>query len=558
MKINETTMREQYDGQYKTFCKKNSDYGDSFELSLDKHGIVASIVRMDDKMKRLEALTDESRTQQVGSESLLDTLEDLSNYAAMTACWLKGIQEEDEVSGSDMEDVIKYNIQDAKDTMARSIEMEKEFNKHVSSKIENIDPRNYVLNMLSNIFRVVGKKIEKDEMLVPIDISDEAGLIAKAIVESKTEEEGVAVINNYMCSRKDIPYELKDWIYGIIMRNFYYLKKERSEEETICIMGDDMPILIRKNGKDIIPDDDNVVDAMRYCAEDMMNDPIIRKRINEEIISYSLDAIIELMVDDIKRQRDPKVKLDERQRIVDQRQKYYEKIARFIRIAPNIEFEDFEGYFNTRADLHSYEKALILEGILEELHSQIDKELEKFNELFFESLESNSNSITVKQAVEVRLISEAMNDIMSLLVPNVLAQRNPKYDVNAKLTQAKQRNEWYKEIAKLILSTPGLSFDGFSGYVDTFRELMPDEKQLIKEGVATEIYSLTDKNPEGEEESEFRSKTFNIPTEEISTENLTFKPQDEEKEPINEKMFKAFLWLFHPIIDKDYRGSSDE
>ena len=38
MKINETTMREQYDGQYKTFCKKNSDYGDSFELSLDKHG----------------------------------------------------------------------------------------------------------------------------------------------------------------------------------------------------------------------------------------------------------------------------------------------------------------------------------------------------------------------------------------------------------------------------------------------------------------------------------------------------------------------------------------
>lgn len=179
-KLNNNTMREQYDGQYKTFCKKNSDYGNSFEESLDKHGIVASIVRMGDKMNRLEALTDDSRTQQVGSESLLDTLEDLSNYAAMTACWLKGVRAED------------------------------------------------------------------------------------------------------------------------------------GEEETVCIMGDDKPILIRKNGKDIIPDDDNVVDAMRYAAEDMMNDPIIRKRINEEIISYSLDAIIELMVDDIKRQRDPKVKLDER------------------------------------------------------------------------------------------------------------------------------------------------------------------------------------------------------------------------------------------------------
>ena len=154
-----------------------------------------------------------------------------------------------------------------------------------------------------------------------------------------------------------------------------------------------------------------------------------------------------------------------------------------------------------------------------------------------------------------------MNDIMSILVPNVLAQRNPKYDLNDKLTQAKQRNEWYKEISKLILSTPGLSFDGFSGYVDTFRELMPDEKQLIKEGVATEIYSQTDKNPGGDEESEFRSKKFNIPTEETKTENLTFKPQkeyEEEKEPLNEKMFKAILWLFHPIIDKDYRGGRDE
>ena len=94
-KVNPQTMKTQYDGQYDTFCRKNHDYGNSFEESLDQFGIVASIVRMSDKMKRLESLTDESKTQQVGSESLLDTLEDLSNYAAMTACWLKGIREED-------------------------------------------------------------------------------------------------------------------------------------------------------------------------------------------------------------------------------------------------------------------------------------------------------------------------------------------------------------------------------------------------------------------------------------------------------------------------------
>lgn len=244
-KVNKETMKNQYDHQYNTFCRKNNDYGNSFEESLYQFGIIASIVRMSDKMKRLESLTDESKTQQVGSESLLDTLEDLSNYAAMTACWLKGIREEDGENscGPDMIDVIKYNVQDAKNVMARSAEMEEEFNKHIPSKVENIDTRNYVLNMLSNIFRVVQMKIDKDEMLVPLDISDEAGLIAKTIVESQTKEEGGAVINNYMCTRKDIPYELKDWVYGVIMHYLYYLKKERDENCEISICADNKPVM---------------------------------------------------------------------------------------------------------------------------------------------------------------------------------------------------------------------------------------------------------------------------------------------------------------------------
>jgi len=243
-KVNQQTMKTQYDGQYDTFCRKNHDYGNSFEESLDQFGIVASIVRMSDKMNRLVSLTDESKTQQVGSESLLDTLEDLSNYAAMTACWLKGVQKDDEVSGTDTDDIIRYNIQDVGNILKRSAEMEKEFNKHIPSKVENIDPRNYVLNMLSNIFRVVQMKIDKDEILVPMDISDEAGLIAKAIVESQTEEEGGAVINNYMCIRKDIPYELKDWIYGIIAHYSYYLKKERTEYGENTIYADNKPVVI--------------------------------------------------------------------------------------------------------------------------------------------------------------------------------------------------------------------------------------------------------------------------------------------------------------------------
>lgn len=109
-KLNPTTMKTQYDGQYDTFCRKNHDYGNSFEESLDQFGIIASLVRMQDKMLRLQSLTDESKTQQVGSESLLDTLEDLSNYAAMTACWLKSVQAEDDVSHDDATDFLEKQI----------------------------------------------------------------------------------------------------------------------------------------------------------------------------------------------------------------------------------------------------------------------------------------------------------------------------------------------------------------------------------------------------------------------------------------------------------------
>ena len=114
-KLNPTTMKTQYDGQYDTFCRKNHDYGNSFEESLDKFGIITSLVRMQDKMLRLESLTDDSKTQQVGSESLIDTLEDLSNYAAMTACWLKGVQAEDDVvnkSYHEVKDLIEASKED--------------------------------------------------------------------------------------------------------------------------------------------------------------------------------------------------------------------------------------------------------------------------------------------------------------------------------------------------------------------------------------------------------------------------------------------------------------
>ena len=90
MKITPESMKKQYEDLWNTFCKKNHDYGSSFEQSLDKHGLIAGVVRMEDKMNRISTLVDVDKNAEIASESLADTLRDLSNYSAMAACWLDG------------------------------------------------------------------------------------------------------------------------------------------------------------------------------------------------------------------------------------------------------------------------------------------------------------------------------------------------------------------------------------------------------------------------------------------------------------------------------------
>lgn len=69
----------------KTYAAKNHDYGNSFNQSLDKFGLIASIVRMGDKMNRLETLV--TKKAQVKDESIEDTLLDLASYSVMTLMW---------------------------------------------------------------------------------------------------------------------------------------------------------------------------------------------------------------------------------------------------------------------------------------------------------------------------------------------------------------------------------------------------------------------------------------------------------------------------------------
>lgn len=77
----------------KTYAAKNHDYGNSFGQSLNKFGLIVSIVRMNDKMNRLETLA--SKRAEVKDESIEDTLLDLANYSIMTVMWLRNNKHEE-------------------------------------------------------------------------------------------------------------------------------------------------------------------------------------------------------------------------------------------------------------------------------------------------------------------------------------------------------------------------------------------------------------------------------------------------------------------------------
>ena len=73
---------------YQTFLKKNTDYGSSFEESLNEFGEVAGIVRISDKYRRLVNLT---KNENKVLESKADTLKDMANYCLMLAVWLEDL-----------------------------------------------------------------------------------------------------------------------------------------------------------------------------------------------------------------------------------------------------------------------------------------------------------------------------------------------------------------------------------------------------------------------------------------------------------------------------------
>lgn len=70
------------------YARKNRDYGNSFDKSMDKFGLVVAAIRIGDKVNRLRSLIEKGGAE-VKDESIADTFIDLACYSIMTLIWME-------------------------------------------------------------------------------------------------------------------------------------------------------------------------------------------------------------------------------------------------------------------------------------------------------------------------------------------------------------------------------------------------------------------------------------------------------------------------------------
>ena len=87
-KINEEDVKTLLKEMGDIFAIKNKKYGNSFEISLDKYGVIAALTRISDKFNRIENLI-LSHDKGTNDETVVDTLIDMANYCVMTAVYIK-------------------------------------------------------------------------------------------------------------------------------------------------------------------------------------------------------------------------------------------------------------------------------------------------------------------------------------------------------------------------------------------------------------------------------------------------------------------------------------
>lgn len=94
----ETMYKDIVNCMYKTYEKKNKDYGNSFDILCDKFGLVAAAIPLNNKVERINSLIKNDKSYV--EESIQDSLLDLANYSIMTLIYLKNNGENKQIQQS--------------------------------------------------------------------------------------------------------------------------------------------------------------------------------------------------------------------------------------------------------------------------------------------------------------------------------------------------------------------------------------------------------------------------------------------------------------------------
>lgn len=89
----ERLHQEFLDKLHNLYVTKNRDYGDSVHRTYEKYGMTSYLVRIEDKINRVQSLT-KSGIQRVNDEKLQDTLLDAANYLILAAIELENDKSE--------------------------------------------------------------------------------------------------------------------------------------------------------------------------------------------------------------------------------------------------------------------------------------------------------------------------------------------------------------------------------------------------------------------------------------------------------------------------------
>lgn len=110
---------------------KNTDYGDSFSKIYQKFGLLSTVIRLTDKINRLETLI---QKEAMVNESIEDTLIDIANYSIMTVM---------EIRANNYTAAAKDNIETRAAESAKTI-MDNDIEEHILKKCKNC--RRYCIN----------------------------------------------------------------------------------------------------------------------------------------------------------------------------------------------------------------------------------------------------------------------------------------------------------------------------------------------------------------------------------------------------------------------------